>query len=393
MKLWQKEYKLNEEIEKFTVGIDYILDKNLVKYDCKASAIHAEMLGKIGILADEEVKTLKKNLADIAKLDSEGKFEILRSHEDCHTAIEIYLIENAGEAGKKIHTGRSRNDQVLTALRLYCKDKIKDITALVERLIENMNTFIDKAGDVPIPGYTHTRKAMPSSAAMWTGAFRDAMKDNLLLLETSMKLVDQSPLGTGAGYGVSLPLDRKYTADKMGFARVQENPIYAQNSRGKFEGIILNTLSQILYDINKLSTDMILFTEPSFGYFDLPSEFLTGSSIMPQKKNPDVFELLRGKFHQIQSYEMQVRNTNVSLISGYHRDIQLTKEAVMNGFDLAEASIAITAFVFESLEVNRENCKKAMTKELFATEMAFDLVRTGVSFREAYREVAKKFVK
>jgi len=393
MKLWQKTKHLDKEIEKFTVGQDYILDKELVYYDCIASKAHAAMLRKIGILSEAETADLLRGLDKIVDLDKQGKFTIALEEEDCHTAIENFLIEEIGEAGKKIHTGRSRNDQVLTALRLYSKEKLLKCLEMLRETIGYIEDFIKTFGEIPMPGYTHTRKAMPSSVGLWANAFKAAFDDDLDLLQAAIKLVDQNPLGTGAGYGIPLPLDREMTTKELGFARIQDNPIYAQNSRGKFESFVLSVLGQVMLDINKLASDLVLFTLPSIAYFILPDEFLTGSSIMPQKKNPDVLELLRGKYHEIFAYEVQMKNTSVNLISGYHRDIQLTKEAVIRGFTTVLDSIHVTGLIFRNLKVIEENCEVAMTEELYAAEKAYKLVRQGVPFREAYRQIGKQYEK
>ncbi len=276
-------------------------------------------------------------------------------------------------------------------MRLYCKAQLVNSLNTIETTINHIDDFIKTFGEIPMPGYTHTRKAMPSSVGMWAGAFKDAFSDDLDLIKAAVKLVDQNPLGTGAGYGIPLPLDRQMTTEELGFAKVQENPIYTQNSRGKFESFILTVLGQVMLDINKLAADLVLFTLPSMAYFILPEEFLTGSSIMPQKKNPDVLELLRGKYHEIFAYEIQVRNTSVNLISGYHRDIQLTKEAVIRGFSTVLESIHITGLIFQNLKVIEENCEVAMTDELYAAEKAYHLVQQGIPFRDAYREIGKQY--
>jgi argininosuccinate lyase len=391
MKLWQKQYDLNSAIEAFTVGNDYLLDQELVPFDCQASKAHARMLGKIGVLTKSEVTDLLRGLDQILELHRQSQFAIRREDEDCHTAIENYLTQNIGAAGQKIHTGRSRNDQVLTALRLYCKAKLAEITEAVRSTQEAVSAFAAQNGSVVVPGYTHTRKAMPSSVAMWAGALQDALTDDLDMLNCAMKLIDQNPLGSGAGYGVPLALDKQMTTDELNFARVQKNPVYAQLSRGKFEGFALSALSQIMYDLNRFAADLILFTMPDFGYFNLPEEFLTGSSIMPQKKNPDVLELLRAKYHEVFASEMQVRNTAVNLISGYHRDLQITKEAVMRGFNTTLVSVQIAALVFRNLSVNPAKCQAAMSDELFATAKVYELVEKGIPFREAYRIIAQQF--
>jgi len=389
MKLWEKGYGLNKKIEEFTVGEDYIIDQKLVKYDCIASIAHAKMLGKIGILKKEEVSNLVKELNNIIKHDK--KFIILEGDEDCHTAIENHLTKKLGNLGKKIHTARSRNDQVLTALRLYYKDELNECKILVDELLSAIETFVKKYGKIKLPGYTHTRKAMPSSIKLWGESFIDSLKDNLRLIDVALELINQSPLGTGAGYGVPLEIDRNYTARLLGFKKIQNNPIYCQNSRGKFEATMLHALSQIMFDINKIASDLIIFSMPEFGYFELPQEFTTGSSIMPQKKNPDVLELLRAKYHVVVSYEFQIKSITENLLSGYNRDLQLTKEPTLKGLEITKESISIMELIFENLKVNEKRCNDALTEEVYATEKAYQLVKKGMPFREAYREISKKY--
>lgn len=392
MKLWQKNYSLNKQVEKFTVGDDYKIDQKLVKYDCLASIAHAKMLNKIGILTKTECNKLIAVLNEIIKSDGRGEFVIKQEDEDCHTAIENYLIKKLRSIGKKIHTARSRNDQILTALRLYYKDEIKGIVQLVDELVKVLISFKDKHGTVEMPGYTHMRKAMPSSVGMWAESFIESMYDNKTLLLDMAKLVDQSPLGTGAGYGLPIEVDRKLTAELLGFKKIQKNPIYVQNSRGKFESSILHALSQIMFDLNKMASDILVFSMPEFGYFELPSKLCTGSSIMPHKKNPDVLELLRAKYHQIVSYEFEVKSVIGNLISGYNRDLQLTKEPMINGFEITKECLGVMRLFLEKLQVNRENCKKAMTKELYAAEKAYKLVEKGIPFRDAYEKVSQEYL-
>ncbi len=386
-KLWEKGYRLDKEVEEFTVGDDYLLDQQLVRYDCLASIAHATMLGRVGVLEEEEVRSLVEELNRIIQLDQGGRFQVRREHEDCHTAIENYLTEVLGDLGKKIHTGRSRNDQVLAALRLYYKEELARCRKLISELVRSIEQFAARYGEVKLPGYTHTRKAMPSSVGWWAGAFVESMDDNLRLLEVALGLIDQCPLGTGAGYGVPVKLDREYTAEVLGFARVQENPIYTQNSRGKFEVTILHFLSQVMLDLNKMATDLILFSMPEFGYFDLPEELCTGSSIMPHKRNPDVLELVRARYHLVVSLEFQVKSMVANLISGYHRDLQLTKGPVMKGFQVTVESLSVMALVLERLGVNEARCAAGLTEEVYATERVYELVKKGVPFREAYRRV------
>ncbi len=391
MKLWEKEYKLDRQIEDFTVSNDYILDRKLIKYDCIASIAHAKMLEKTGILKKGEAKDIIKELNNIISLEKKGRFKIQKEQEDCHTAIEAHLTKTLGDAGKKIHTARSRNDQVLVALRLYYKDELNGCKDNVGNLIRAISKFRKKYGTTKLPGYTHTRKAMPSSISLWSDSFVDSMKDNIKLIDFTLDLIDQSPLGTAAGYGIPLDIDREYTAKLLGFKKVQQNPIYAQASRGKFESTILHSLTQIMFDLNKIASDLIIFSMPEFGYFELPQELCTGSSIMPQKKNPDVLELVRAKYHVVLSYEFQVKSMAANLISGYNHDIQLTKEPTMKGFDITEDCVSIMAHVFEKLEVNGGRCKSALTEELYATEKVYDLVKKGIPFRDAYKAISKEY--
>lgn len=391
MKLWEKGYRLNKQVEDFTVGDDYILDQKLIKYDVLASIAHAKMLGKIGILKKDEVQKLITELNNIIQLDKQDKFRILKEQEDCHTAIENHLTKELGDLGKKIHTARSRNDQVLTALRLYHKEELNDCKKLINRLIEAIEKFIRKYGKIEFPGYTHTRKAMPSSISMWGNAFIDSMQDNLKAVNFVWELIDQSPLGTGAGYGIPLKIDRGYTAKLLGFKKSQKNPIYTQNSRGKFESTILHTLTQIMFDLNKIATDLILFSMPELGYFELPKEFCTGSSIMPRKKNPDVLELLRAKYHIVVSYEVQIKNIISNLISGYNRDLQLTKEPTMKGLEITKQSLSIMTLIFTNLKGNKENCSRALTEDIYATEKVYELVKRDTPFREAYKTISEKY--
>lgn len=388
MKLWQKKYQLNKQIEKFTVGDDYLLDQNLVKYDCKGSIAHAKMLMKIGILTKEECNQIAVTLNNIIKENNKGSFIIKQQDEDCHTAIENYLIKKLGFTGKKIHTGRSRNDQILTALRLYYKDEIRTIIKETQSFVQVFQLFKEKYGKIKLPGYTHMQKAMPSSINLWTDAFIESMKDNILLLGSILKLIDQSPLGTGAGYGVSIKINRKMIANLLGFKKVQKNPIYVQNSRGKFESSILHGLSQIMFDLNKLASDILLFNMAEFGFFNLPDEICTGSSIMPHKKNPDALELVRAKYHQIVAYEFEIKNIIGNLISGYNRDLQLTKKPVIDSFDITINSLQIMKIILEKISVNKEKCNIAMTKELYSNEKTCKMVEKGMAFRDAYNQVA-----
>lgn len=391
MKLWEEKYQLNKRIGSFTVGNDHLLDQKLVKYDCLGSIAHVKMLNKIGVLTKAECDKLIMALYKIITIDGNGAFIIKQEDEDCHTAIEKYVVKKLGKTGKKIHTARSRNDQVLTALRLYYKDEIKTVLKLIDDLVVSLLIIKERYSNVKMPGYTHMRRAMPSSVGLWAGAFIESMKDNKILLSNVYKLIDQSPLGTGAGYGLPIKVDRNLTAKLLGFKKIQRNPIYVQNSRGKFESDILHMLSQIMLDLNKMSSDIILFSMPEFGYFELSPCVCTGSSIMPQKKNPDVLEIIRAKYHQVISFEFEVKNITGNLISGYNRDLQLMKKPVFSGFEITKETISIMILVLDKLKVNESNCKKAMTKELYATEKAYELVKKGIPFRDAYMESSKEY--
>ncbi len=387
MKLWNKGYDIDKEVEKFTVGDDYLLDQKLVHWDCIASIAHASMLCKIGIFKKKEFTKIKKALVGIIELDKQNKFKIAQEDEDCHTAIENYLVKKLGNLGEKIHTARSRNDQVLAALKLYIKKELLEIIALSLKFCSALLVF-SKKNNIPMPGYTHMRKAMPSSAALWGSAFAESMLDNIRMIGNAYELIDSCPLGSAAGYGVPLKIDRQYASVLLGFSKVQSNVMHVQNSRGKNEALVLSCLMNIMLDMSKIASDLILFSMQEFGFFELPEKFCTGSSIMPQKKNPDVFELVRAKSKVVASLHFQVISIIQDLPSGYNRDFQLTKKPLMEGIEITKACLAAMTEVFKNLRVNKKNCKKAMTKELFATDYAYGLVEKGMPFREAYKKAA-----
>ncbi len=392
MKLWDKGASLRREVEKFTVGNDHLLDKRLVKFDCLASIAHAKMLKRINLLSEDELNQLVQGLKEIIKLDSQGNFKITQEDEDCHTAIENFLVGKYGETGKKIHVARSRNDQVLTALRLYEKDALLRIKEKIEDFVKAIKLPIRKYGDVRLSGYTHMQRAMPTDVKTWLGSYLSSMRDNLLLVDTALKLIDQNPLGSAAGFGVPIfKIDKKMTAEEMGFSRVMENPMYCQLSRGKFEAQLMNTVSAVMYDLNRLATDLMIFSMEEFGYVGFAPDFYTGSSIMPQKKNPDVLELLRAKYHVVLGEEFKVKSLSGNLMSGYNRDVQLTKEPLMNSLDIVEESLAVASLIISGMEINRDACEKSLTPGIYATEEAYELVRAGMPFRDAYRAVGEKY--
>ncbi len=388
MKLWDKGGSLDAAVEKFTVGEDPVLDLELIEYDCIGSRAHARGLKRIGLLDQGELAGIERELAAITRDARAGRITIDPGLEDCHTYIEDRLTSKLGDAGKKIHAGRSRNDQVLTAIRLLQRDRLAGVRKGISGLRGALRKLARRSGKVPIPGFTHTRKAMPSSISIWTGAFLDALSDDVPLIEAVENLLDQSPLGTGAGYGVPLPLDRTFTASDMGFGRIQRNPVYAQLSRGKFDLAVVQVLVQVMFDLNRMATDLILFSLPDFGWFKLPDRFCTGSSLMPQKKNPDVLELVRAGVHVVASCQDRIQGIVGNLLTGYHRDLQWTKKPLLESLSLTRDSLAVMTAVIEDLEVDEERCRSAMTSELFATERACDLVKRGVPFRDAYRRVA-----
>ena len=392
-KLWEKGVGFDKKIESFTVGNDNDLDQILLPYDCEASIAHVKMLNKMKYLNDNESDKLIKELNFILEESKSGNFKIKKSHEDCHTAIEDQLVNTCGDSGKKIHTARSRNDQVLTALRLYYRESIDDVKKLLIDLIKSLELFSDKNGKIEFPGYTHMQKAMPSSVELWSNAYIESMNDDLKLLQTAYALINQSPLGSGAGFGVPINIDRKFLAKELKFDSVQDNPIYCQLSRGKFELYIINIFTQIMFSINRIASDIVLFCTDEFKFFSLPDEFCSGSSIMPNKRNPDVLELLRGSYSILIGYQSQIQSLSQNLISGYNRDIQLSKEPTMRSFDLIKNCLDINTLVISGLIVNEENCKKAMTDELFATEQAYNMVKEGIPFRQAYRKIADELIK
>lgn len=388
MKLWEKGYSPDQAIEHFTVGKDPQLDMKLLPYDLQGSRAHALVLKDCGILTSTECEQLIRSLDEIEDLWKQGSFQIEMEDEDGHTAIEKYLTEQLGDLGKKIHTARSRNDQVITALRLFEKETLSEITQSVELLILEMTYFAEAHQQIPLPGFTHTRKAMPNTIGLWAEAFRDALQDDLILLKSCIQLIDQNPLGTGAGYGVPFPLNRSVSTKAMGFSRTMANPVYVQNSRGKLEGTVLHVCTTLLMTLNRWASDLILFTMPEFGFFSLADELTTGSSIMPHKKNPDVLELIRSSVHPLMSYQMQVQNMSLNLISGYHRDIQLSKEPLMNGLERTEECLLVARRVMQGLQVQEDSLEAAMTDDLYSVQKVYELVQKGVPFREAYQMIA-----
>ncbi|MEA1876251.1 MAG: argininosuccinate lyase [Bacteroidota bacterium] len=388
MKLWEKGYNPDKQIENFTVGKDPILDMELLPYDIKGSIAHAAVLCEAGVLMANEKERIIAALEDLHSIWSAGGFLIKTEDEDGHTAIENYLTEKLGDLGKKIHTARSRNDQVITAIRLHEKDQLNLVAQKSKALINKFESFSKVHSSTPMPGYTHTRKAMPYTVGEWAQAHADSLIDDLKLLAVVQIIIDQNPLGTGAGYGVPFPLNREKSTEILGFSKVMRSSVYAQNSRGKFEGEVLQVCSTTLMSLNRWASDLILFTMPDFGFFTLDNSLTTGSSIMPHKKNPDVLELIRASVHRVIACQSQVQNISLNLISGYHRDIQLTKEPVMTGLQTTLDCLDVASRVLDGLSVNHENLQNAMSDDLYSVQKVYDLVKKGIPFREAYKIIA-----
>ncbi len=388
-KLWEKTYSLDSLMEAFTVGSDPVLDARLVNADCVSSMAHARMLSSIGILSVPECDSLVKELAGIILLNEQGKFFISRSDEDVHTAIENHLVRALGDTGKRIHTGRSRNDQVLAALRLWSRGFLFSFQKACLDLVARLLDFAETHALTPMPGRTHTQLAMPSSVGLWAGAFAEELLDDAALAQSAFSMLDCCPLGSAASYGSPLPANREMVADLLGFSRVQNNVLYANNSRGKFESIALEAVEQAALTLSKMAQDLIFFSLPEIGYFTLPDELCTGSSMMPQKRNPDGLELVRAKSAAISADVMGIKAIIRSLPSGYNRDFQETKGPFFRGCEAGLGSVRIMDLTIEKLVVNEDRLRAAFTPEIFATDRALELVSDGVPFRDAYQQIGR----
>ncbi len=389
-RLWDKGVPLDELVHRFTVGDDPTWDQHLVHWDCLGSAAHARTLARAGLLADAELATLLRGLAEIDRQHAAGAFTIPPELEDCHTAIEAALTARCGEVGAKIHAGRSRNDQVATALRLFMRQHafvwLDELGTFIAAALERITTD----GDTPMPGYTHMQPAMPSSVGLWLHAFVEAALEQMHASRELLRRLDTCPLGTGAGYGVPLPLDRQYTAELLGFSRVQRNPIDVQSSRGRLETQFVRFATDCAAVVEKLASDLLLFSTAEFEFFALPESLTTGSSIMPQKRNPDVLELLRARAARLRARVIEIELIASKLPSGYHRDLQLTKEPTIRAaLELPEV-LAVATRVVASFELDRARLTAAMRPELYATHAALARAQAGTPFRQAYREVAEE---
>ncbi len=394
-KIWQKDslWEINKLMEDYTVWIDYILDLELILYDVKWSKAHVKMLHKIWILTLDEKDTLIIWLDEILELNSKWDFKILKSQEDWHAAIESYLTEKFWEVWKKIHTGRSRNDQILVTTRLYTLDKITNIIKLIEKLIISFESKIKEVWYIKMSGYTHMQRAMPSSVWMWLWSIKDALKDDLIFINAAKQINNQNPLWSVAWFWEDVfNLDKEFTTKELWISKIQENPMYCAYSRWKFESIVLSYLSQVMLDLWKFASDLVLFSTKEFDYFTLPDDFKTWSSVMPQKKNWDVMELVRWNSNLFLWYEFQVKEIFKNLMSWYNRDFQLTKEPYLKWIKLVTDTVKICDLVIQNLWVNKEKLEKSCTDELYATKEAYELVKSGMTFRDAYKIVWEKYM-
>lgn len=386
-KLWEKNVQLNKEIERFTVGRDRELDVFLAKYDVLGSMAHITMLESIGLLADDELKILLEELREIYKLADKGKLVIEDGIEDVHSQVELMLTRKLGVVGKKIHSGRSRNDQVLVDLKLYARSEIRTIAEAANSLFNELQKQSEKYKNVLMPGYTHMQVAMPSSFGLWFGAYAESLADDMQLLLAAYRVTNRNPLGSAAGYGSSFPLDRQMTTDLLGFDSMDYNVVYAQMGRGKTERNIAFAMAGIASTLSKLAFDACLFNSQNFGFVKLPAECTTGSSIMPHKKNPDVFELIRAKSNKLQSLPVQITMMMNNLPSGYSRDFQLIKEVFMPAFEELIDCLQMTEYIIARTEVNEHIIDDSRYDAMFSVEEVNRRVLSGTSFRDAYKQV------
>jgi argininosuccinate lyase len=383
MKLWQKENtNISQKIESFTVGRDTEMDLNLAQHDVLGSMAHTIMLESVGLLEKSDLKQILPALKSIYKNITTNNFEIEQGIEDVHSQVELLLTRQLGDAGKKIHSGRSRNDQVLVDLKLYFRDKIKETVTLAQNLFEALQLQSEKTKDTLLPGYTHFQIAMPSSFGLWFGAYAEALIDDMELFEAAYRISNKNPLGSGAGYGSSFPLNRSLTTELLGFENLHNNVVYAQMSRGKTEAFVAVAIAQLAATVGRLAMDMCLFNSQNFGFITMAEEFTTGSSIMPHKKNPDVAELIRGKCNRLKSIPNEIALVMSNLPSGYHREMQLLKEM--------DSCLEMATDLVANISVKENILEDEKYDLLFSVERVNELVISGVPFRDAYKQVGKE---
>ena len=390
MKLWNKNDKLDNKIETFTVGNDRIFDMYIAKYDVKASIAHAKMLSKIGVINNEEESLLVKELKTILSLIEKSEFKIEEKFEDIHSKIEFYLTDKLGDLGKKIHTGRSRNDQVLVALQLYFKDEILIIKNKIKELFDTLIILSKKNSKHLLPGYTHLQSAMPSSFGLWFSSYAENMIDDVLYFNTAFQINDQNPLGSAAGYGSSFNIDRKMTTKELGFSDLKYNVVAAQMNRGKIEKSIAIAISSIASTLSTFCSDICLYMTQELNFISFPDELTTGSSIMPHKKNPDVFELVRAKCNSLKSLPNEFLIMSNNLTSGYHRDLQLYKGKIIQAINEIVNCLEIFNYSIKKIKVRRDILKDKKYEYIFSVENLNELVKSGKSFRDSYNQVSNE---
>jgi len=387
MKIWNQNSKdKNSAIDYFLSGEDIALDQELFLYDIEASIAHVHELESINILNATESKKIISTLKKLAKLFRANKFKLTSKYEDCHSAIEHFLTKELGSLGKKIHTGRSRNDQVMVAMRLYARGKLDEIQSINLKIAQSFLNKAEKHSSVPMPGYSHLQRAMPSTWGLWFGAFAESFLDNADLLSNTQSWMNINPLGTAAGYGVNLPIKRDISTKELGFKRKQLNSLYVQNSRGKFELELIGSLKQPMLDVRKFSWDMSIFLAQEFNLLSIASKYLTGSSIMPNKSNPDVIEIMRANYAVVAGHYAELENL-ISLPSGYHRDLQLTKRSLIHSIHCVLKTLDLLPDLVKSIKVNLSRSNEFIDQGMLMTDRTYELVQSGVPFREAYLKV------
>ena len=391
MKLWEKKgQEVNAQIEKFTVGRDPEFDMILAKYDVQGSVAHVKMLESVQMLSAEESQTILKELENIAGEIIQGNFRIESGVEDVHSQIELNLTRKIGEAGKKIHSGRSRNDQVAVDIKLFLRAEIGVLKSEVKTLFDVLVSLSDQYKSDLLPGYTHLQIAMPSSFGLWFGAYAESLIDDLEILAAAYRVVNKNPLGSGAGYGSSFPLNRTMTTKLLGFDNLHYNVVYAQMSRGKTEKLVSFGMASLAATLSRLAMDCCLYMNQNFGFISFPDELTTGSSIMPHKKNPDVFELVRARCNRIQSIPNELTLLLNNLPSGYHRDMQLTKEILFPALEDLKACISVTVLMLSQIRIKKGILQDEKYKYLFSVEAVNELVNQGIPFREAYKTIGQQ---
>lgn len=387
MKLWEKSVQVTDEIDRFTVGHDRELDLYLAPYDVLGSMAHVTMLHSIGLIADNELQPLLSELKKIYNLAREGKFVIEDGIEDVHSQVELMLTRSLGDMGKKIHSGRSRNDQVLVDLKLFTREKLREVAEAVRQLFTELQKQSERYKSVLMPGYTHLQVAMPSSFGLWLGAYAESLTDDMLFLEAAYRLTNRNPLGSAAGYGSSFPLNRQMTTDLLGFDSMDYNVVYAQMGRGKMERNVAYALASVAGTVAKLAFDACMFNSQNFAFIKLPDECTTGSSIMPHKKNPDVFELIRARMNRLQALPQEMILIMNNLPCGYFRDLQELKEAFLPAFDRLIDCLHMTTYIIERIKVNEHILDDKRYDAMFSVEEVNRLASSGVPFRDAYKKV------